>query len=163
LAGVNLVLAFAVLILTPARPLWPAQTILSKLAAQHPAAHLLSRAQTVYSVYAGRSDPLADVRALLPPDIKVVGFIGDADDCDLSFWLPLDSRRVEQFLLGDPPEAIRARNVQCLVLGGFNLKTHNMTLGGWLQKSGAELIASTNATLKVSEGPQPWYVVRFKP
>lgn len=159
----NLVLAFAVLILTPARPLWPAQTILSRLAAQHPSPHLLSRAQKVYSVYAGRSDPLAGVRALLPPDIRVVGFIGDADDCDLSFWLPLGSRRVEQFLLSDPPEAIRERNVEYVVLGGYNLKTHNMTLGGWLQKSGAQLVATTNATLKISEGPQPWYVARFNP
>jgi hypothetical protein len=37
-----------------------------------------------------------------------------------------------------------------------------MTLDTWLQKTGAELVASTNATLKVSEGPQPWHVVRFK-
>jgi hypothetical protein len=38
-----------------------------------------------------------------------------------------------------------------------------MTLDAWLQKTGAELVAGTNATLKVSEGRQPWFVVRFKP
>src|SRR5215469_15015753 len=48
LVYVNLILAFAVLILTPPRPLWPAQTLLSHLAARHPDSRLLSRAQKVY-------------------------------------------------------------------------------------------------------------------
>ncbi|HTX21913.1 MAG TPA: hypothetical protein VMD27_08680 [Candidatus Aquilonibacter sp.] len=155
-------LAFVVLAMSPDRPLWPAQTILSKLAARHPNSSMLSRALTVYSTYSHRSDPLAGVRALLPPDIRVVGFIGDADDCDISLWLPLGSRHVEHFLLSDPPEEIRARNIQYVVLGGYNLKAHEMTLDDWLQKSGAQLVASTNATLKISEGPQSWFVVRFK-
>jgi hypothetical protein len=37
-----------------------------------------------------------------------------------------------------------------------------MILDAWLQSSGAELVATTNATLKVTEGLQPWYVVRFR-
>ena len=76
LTGGVLLLALVVLILTPDRPLWPAQTILSRLAARHPDRHLISRALNVYDVYAKRSDPLADVRPLLPPNLKVVGFIG---------------------------------------------------------------------------------------
>jgi hypothetical protein len=162
LTGGVLILAFAVLVLTPDRPLWPAQTILSKLAATHPNQHLISRAREVYAVYAKRSDPLADVRALLRPDVKTVGFIGAEDDSDISLWLPLGSRRVEHFLLSDPPERFRQEHVEFVVMGGLNLQLRRMTLDDWLQKSGAELVASTNATLKVSEGPQAWYVVRFK-
>ena len=109
LAGGVLILAFVVLILTPDRPLWPAQTILSRLAARHPDQHLISRALDVYTVYAKRSDPLADVRDLLPKDVQTVGFIGAEDDCDISLWLPLGSRRVEHFRLSDPPEQIPAR------------------------------------------------------
>jgi hypothetical protein len=163
LTGGVLILAFVVLILTPDRPLWPAQTILSGLAARHPNQHLISRALDVYTVYAKRSDPLADVRALLPPDVKAVGFIGAEDDCDISLWLPLGSRRVEHFLLSDPPERFRERKIQYVAVGGLNLQLRGTTLDAWLQKSGAELVASTNATLKVSEGPQAWHVVRFKP
>jgi hypothetical protein len=162
LAGGVMVLAVAVLACVPGRPLWPAQTILSKAVAAHPQQRLLVRAQKVYSVYAGRSDPLADVRALLPGNIKVVGFMGTEDDIDISLWWPFGERRVEHFFLTDPPEQIR-QHVQCVVLGGFNLKEHNTTLDAWLQSSGAELVATTNAMLKVAEGPQPWYVVRFKP
>jgi|SRR5882724_3166452 len=159
----NLILAFAVLILTPDRPLWPAKTILSKAAAQHPNSHSLSRALDVYSIYSHRADPLADVRKLLPPNVKTIGFIGDADDCDISLWLPLGQRTVEHFLLDDPPEKIRESKIEYVVIGGYNLKSQNVSLDDWLQKSGAELVSSTNATLKVSEGPQPWFLVRFKP
>jgi len=154
-------LALVVLVLTPDRPLWPAKTILSETLARHPDQRLIARALKVYTVYSERSDPLAGVRALLPPDIKVVGFIGTADDCDISLWRPFGVRRVEHFFLADPPEQIRQR-VQYVVVGGFNLKEHNTILDAWLQQSGAELVVTTNATLKVAEGLQPWYIVRFK-
>jgi hypothetical protein len=98
---------------------------------------------------------------LLPPEIKTVGFIGTEDDTDISLWQPIGERRVEHFLLTDPPEQVRQR-VQYVVVGGFNLQLRRTTLEAWLEQSGAELVATTNATLKVSEGVQPWYVVRFK-
>jgi hypothetical protein len=162
LVGGGLVLALVVLVLSPDRPLWPAKTILSRASSRHPDQRLLARALKVYTVYSGRSDALAGVRVLLPPDIKVVGFIGTKDDCDISLWRPLGERRVEHFFLTDPPEQIR-QHVQYVVVGGFNLKENDTTLDAWLQFSGAELLATTNATLKVAEGLQPWYVVRFKP
>jgi hypothetical protein len=69
--------------------------------------------------------------------------------------------------LDDSPDEIRKRcaesNINCLVIGDYNLKSHGLTIDDWLKKSGAELAGTTNATLKVSEGPQSWFVVRFKP
>jgi hypothetical protein len=162
MVGGVLFLALVVLIVSPDRPLWPAKTILSKALARHPDQRSAARALKVYTVYSERSDPLAGVRALVPPDIRVVGFIGTEDDCDISLWRPFGERRVEHFFLTDPPAQIR-QHVQYVVLGGYNLKEHQTTLDAWLQSSGAELVATTNATLKVAEGPQPWYVVRFKP
>jgi hypothetical protein len=64
--------------------------------------------------------------------------------------------------LSDPPETIRRSDVQYIVIGGFNLFQNNATIAGWLQKSDAELLGSAAATLKVSEGPQPWFVARLK-
>jgi hypothetical protein len=162
LASGVLVLAFVVLIVSADRPLWPAKTILSNLHEKHPGQRLIARALKVYTVYSERSDPLAGVRALLPTEIKTIGFIGTDDDTDISLWRPFDGRRVEHFFLTDPPEQIR-QQVEYVAVGGFNLKRNNTTLEEWLQQSGAELFATTNATLKVGEGPQPWYVVRFKP
>ena len=162
LAGATLVLAFVVLVLSPDRPLWPAKTILSGLVAQHPDQPARARALKVYTVYSERNDALAGVREFLPPDLKVVGFIGDADDCDISLWRPFGSRRVEHFLLTDPPAQIRQR-VQYVVIGGFNLQTHGQTIDNWLQAADAGLVGITNVTLKISEGSQPWHVVKFKP
>ena len=52
--------------------------------------------------------------------------------------------------------------VQYAVVGGFNLKNQGMTIDDWIQRNNAELVGTTNATLKVGEGAQPWFVVRFK-
>jgi len=162
LTGAVLVLALVVLVLSPDRVLWPAETILSKLVEQHPDKPALGRALKVYSVYAQRNDALAGVRDLLPPETKVVGFIGTEDDCDISLWRPFFSRRVEHFLLSDSPEFMRQR-AQIVVVGGYLLQMHNQTIDNWLNAAHAELIGSTNAMLKLTEGAQPWYVVRFKP
>jgi hypothetical protein len=161
LVGGVLALALVVLVLSPDRPLWPAKTILSRAHAQHPDQRLIARALEVYTVYSERSDPLADVRALLPTEIKTIGFIGTEDDTDISFWRPYGRRRVEHFFLSDTPDQIRQR-VQYVVVSGFNLQEHNVNLKTWLQRNDAELVATTNATVKIAEGPQPWYVVKFK-
>jgi len=157
-----ILMAFAVLVTTPPRPLWPAQTILSAALKSKPGQPLLTRALKVYSVYAIRSDPLAQLRSMLPPGLNVVGFVGTADDIDISLWRPYFTRRVEHILLSDTPEQIRGRGIQYAVVSGLNLKEQNVALDSWLQQVNATLIATTNATVKVTDGPQPWYIVRFK-
>jgi hypothetical protein len=155
-------LAVAVAVVVPGRPLWPAQTILSASVAAHPGQPLLARAARVYAVYGGRSDPLAQVRALLPADVKVVGFMGTPDDIDISLWRPYGTRRVEHFLVKDSAEQIRARGIHYAVVSGLNLEETGTTLEAWLAKSNAELVATTNAVVKVSDGPRLWHIVRFK-
>jgi hypothetical protein len=159
-AGVVL-LAVPVVVQVPGRPLWPAQTILSRLTAWKPGQRLLQRALTVYSVYNLRSDPLANVRALLPPGLKVVGFMGTADDIDISLWRPFGSRRVEHIPLSESPEQIRQRQIQFAVVGEVNLLENNTTLAEWQKRTGAELVATATATTTVFQGPRHWYVVRF--
>jgi len=158
----HLTLALAVVVLTPDRPLWPAKTILSASVKWDPDSPGTKRAWNVYSVYARRADPLADVRALLPPGVKKVGFVAGPDDCDISLWLPLGSRAVEHFSLADGPERFRSADVAYAVVGGHYLSAQQVAWDDWARRMGVELVASTNATLKVQEGPQPWYVVRFK-
>jgi hypothetical protein len=160
-AGV-LALALAALVVNPSRPLWPAQTVLSRLAAAHPGNPQLLRAQTVYAVYARRSDPLAVVRQWFPRGLKVIGFMGTDDDLDISLWKPYGSRHVEPFLVEDSPEKIRDLGIEYAVVSGLDLDARGTTLADWLQKSGAQLLNTTTATMTVSQGPQTWYFVRFK-
>ncbi len=161
-SGLVMLLAFVVLILTPPRPLWPAQTLLAAALRSHPGQPLLARALKVYSVYAIRSDPLAPLRPLLPLDYKVIGFLGTPDDIDISLWRPYGTRRVEHILIEDSTEFIRSKGIDYAVVSGLNFAEKKTTLGDWLAQSGAELIATTNLTLKVTDGPQAWHVVRFR-
>jgi len=48
-----------------------------------------------------------------------------------------------------------------VVVSGLQLHENKITLADWLAKSGADLVVTTNLTVKVSDGPQPWHVVRF--
>jgi hypothetical protein len=156
-----LLLALPVVITTPGRPLWPARTILSKLLALKPDQRFIARALNVYTVYGERSDPLANVRALLPPGLTIVGFMGSSDDIDISLWRPFFERRVEHILLSDTATQIRQRHIRYAVVGGGNLAENGTTLAAWLERARAELVATTTATLTVTQGPQSWYIVRF--
>jgi hypothetical protein len=158
-----LVLALPVVMTIPGRPLWPAQTILSRLVARKPSQRQIARALEVYTVYGNRWDSLAEVREMLPKGLAVVGFLGHADDVDISLWRPFFSRRVEHILLEDTPEQIRQRHIQYAVVNGGYLATAGVPLDAWLQRTGAELLGKVIVTQTVINGPQPWYVVRLKP
>jgi hypothetical protein len=173
LAGAVVCLTLPILVVSPARPLWPAQSILGRLAKARPDSRLLQRAYRVYSVYSSRSDPLAQVRDLLPSDLRVIGFLADGDDMDISLWRPFFSRRVHHILWDDSAEAVRSRGIEYAVVGGAylqwldtpgqagNASDEPRLLHPWLTRMNAEILSTTTVTLKVSEGPQPWYVVKF--
>jgi hypothetical protein len=156
-----LLLALPVLVLTPGRPLWPAQTILKKLLAVKPGQRSIARALAVYSVYDVRSDPLANVRALLPNGLSVVGFMESGDDIDISLWRPFGTRRVEHILPSDSLEQIRQRHIQYAVVSEAPLLDEQTTLAAWQAKTGAETVATVIATTTVALGPRPWHLVRF--
>ena len=162
LAWAVFLVAFAVLIVTPARPLWPAKTILTKAVAAQPDNRLLARALKTYSVYSIRSDPLAEIRAQLPPDLKLVGFLGGPDDLDISLWRPYGSRQVAQFARGAPPEEIHARKIKYAVVSGLLFDLEGDSFDEWLVKTRAEVLATATVTIAVSAGPQRWFLVRFK-
>ena len=162
LVGVVLMFAFIVVIVVPDRPLWPAKTILATLHKEHPDQRLINRALKVYTVYSERWDALAGVRALLPPGLKVVGFLGGEDDCDISLWRPFGARRVEHFQLTDSAAQIKAR-AEYVVFSETSMAGHGVTFADWLQKTGALPVASTNALLKINGGEQSWQLVRFEP
>jgi hypothetical protein len=158
----SLVLAVAVVAMIPGRPLWPARTILSKVLSVKPGQRLAARALDVYTVYGNRWDPLAAVRERLPQGLKVVGFMGTGDDMDISLWRPFLTRRVEHILPEDTAEQVRQRGIQYAVVSGYKLGLDHTTLAAWLARMHAELLATVTATVTVTQGPQEYYVVRFR-
>lgn len=154
------ILAVVAVVLTPARPLWPARTVLSQLGAagSNPA---FQRIRNVYLIYAERHDPLAQARTALPPGCPVVGFVGASDDPEISLWRPYGSRRVEDILPGDPAAQIRGRQIQYALVSEVFLRAQQQKIEAWLQEHHATLVTSFSVTTEVSVGPSPWYVVRF--
>jgi hypothetical protein len=162
LAGLAFLMAFAVLILTPPRPLWPAQTILRQVVAWRPESQLLNRALTTYTTYSTRNDPHASLRAKLPAHIRTIGFLGTADDLDISFWRPFGTRRVARIALEETAAQIRQRNIEYAVVSGLHFELLNQSLDDWLTQTRAEIVATDTLAVSVQTGPRPWYVVRFK-
>jgi len=161
------IVAFVILIVTPARPLWPAQTILTRAVEAKPDSRFLKRALTTYKVYSMRSDPLPELRASLPKDLKLVGFLGTPDDLDISFWRPYLSRQVAQISASEAADQLRKRKLTHAIVSGAGIEwyTHdstNLTLETWLAEARAEVLTNTTTTVTVSAGPKPWYLVRFK-
>jgi len=105
---------------------------------------------------------LSQVREMLPPGLARVGFMADGDDIDISLWRPFGKRYVAHLVVTDGREFIRKQDIEYAVVGGANLAFHHVELAKWLESTDAELVASTNAILKVTEGVQPWYLVRFR-
>jgi hypothetical protein len=163
LAGCVLLLAFPVVMLMPARPLWPARTVLARLHEIKPGWRLAGRSLDVYSVYAERADPLASARQLLPKGITVVGFLAGNADLDISLWRPFGSRRVAHILFTDSQSDILARHIQYAVVAESALAGHGASLQSWAQQNGAQVVAQTTARMQVSDAPQAWYLVEFAP
>jgi hypothetical protein len=157
-----LILAFAVVISTPPRPLWPAKTVLSNMAERKPENRAISRALGVYAVYRERPNPMPQVLGLLPQDITLVGFLGTPDDIDISLWRPLGKRTVKHLLLTDSGDEIRQRGIRYAVVSEFCLREKQMDPAEWRKRANAELIANLTVTQKLAEGPQVWEVVRFR-
>lgn len=167
LTWLALLTAFFVVMVTPARPLWPAKTVLTWAVRAQPENRLFQRALTTYSVFSTRSDPLPELRAQLPKDLKVVGFLGTPDDLDISFWRPYLSRQVAQISASETATQLRQRKLTHAIVSGAGIEwskyaNTNLTLASWLQETRAEVLTNFTTTITVSAGPQSWYLVKFK-
>src|SRR5439155_2633400 len=99
------------LVVNPARPLFPTNVLTSMLRRFHAPASLVDRADRVYSVYRHRYDALAPARRLTPADARTIGMV-TYDDPETSMWRPYGSRRVVHVRIDDSPEYLRTQGVR---------------------------------------------------
>jgi hypothetical protein len=149
------------LVVSPARPLFPAQTIFGKIAAHASNSKLLARMKEVYLVYGNRNDGFAPARDALPPDLKILGLI-TFDDPETSLWRPFGSRRTEHICPGDTAADLKARGVEYILLREQALgQWFNCSLDDWLEKMNAQVIKKIPLNLRASSGPLDWYLVKL--
>lgn len=162
LAYLGFALAALLLIATPPRPLWPAQTILRAIGADSSTSPVLRRIWTVYSVYGMRADGFAPVRAILPPDLKVLGFVS-FDDPETSLWRPFGARRIIHVCHHDDVALLRREGINYVLVSEYIVTQHQgSTLSEWLTRFDAEVVTSLDLTLRATRGPSRWHLVRLR-
>lgn len=162
--GALAVFALGALLLAvnPARPLWPATTVLRALGAESSPHPLVRRAWTVYSTYQHRPRAFDPVLRVLPADANPLGFIG-FDDLETPLWRPFGSRRIVHVRQADTADELRRRGV-CYVLAGEETfhGRYNESLPELLRRLDAEVVVSIPLQLRAARGPVQWYLLKVR-
>ena len=154
-------MAAGLLIISPARPLFPASAILGKLAPRDTGSQILVRLREVYSVYSRRNDAFASARDELPPGLKVLGMI-TYDDPETSLWRPFGARRIEHVCPGDTAADLKARGIEYILLHQEVFERwFDRPLDVWLEKMNARVVQKIPLDLRASRGPRDWYLVKL--
>jgi hypothetical protein len=146
------------LVISPPRPLWPANTVLSKINAS---GTLTKRALSVYGTYAKRPESFAPLLDKLPSDLHTVGLVS-FDDPETSLWKPFGSRRILHVLGNETTADLRKRGLQYVLLNSEFLNSHSgITVDSWVSSHQAELVCLVPLALKASREPVTWAVVKI--
>jgi hypothetical protein len=148
-----LVFAMAALlvIISPARPLFPVNIFLRAIppaAAQRP---FLARIETVYTVYRDRHDAFAPVRVVWPSDLKVLGLIA-FDSPETSLWRPFGSRRVVHVCPGLEYILVRTE--------GFE-QWFGCSPDVWVQRMQGRVVQKIPMAQRAADGTREWYWVKL--
>ncbi|HEV7868884.1 MAG TPA: hypothetical protein VGO90_14450 [Chthoniobacteraceae bacterium] len=149
------------LILTPARPLWPALSVLRSLERRFPESNVLRRGLDVYQIYAARWDNLAAMRGYLPPDAKVVGFLSTVDDSQTSLWRPFGSRRVQEVIEAAPEaRTVHVLRGSVLIASARGIRDQfGQEPDAFSRAIRGQVIGRERVSIKASVGPEDWYAI----
>lgn len=162
--GVAVLVALSILpavILSPARPLWPARTVLAALAQSAPGNAAIQRAQTVYSVYAKRDDFLAPLKAQIPTGARALGMIPTTNDLEGTLWKPYGTRKVIEVLTPSPtdPSLADLRGSAIITSQRALEERFHLTPEAYATAIHGKIIASAMITQKVARGLEEWVVI----
>jgi len=155
-------LGAVLVVLAPARPLWPAGSVLERLRQAKPSSPLIARAQKVYAVYGERNDAFAPVRPLLPAGTTVLGLI-TYDDPETSLWRPFGSRRLVHVTAGDTAAQLRRKGITFVLVKPDCLdRFFHRTLAEWVAQVDGEVLQKIPLTLRAAEGSADWFLVKLR-
>jgi hypothetical protein len=155
--------AALLLIVSPPRPLWPAKTILTKLAQKESPSPLVQRALTVYSVYGMRSDGFKPVRERLPSDANPLGFVA-TDEVETSLWKPFGSRRILHVKATDTRAQLQERGIRYVLVSTETWeRLGKQSLESWFADLGADVVETFTPRLRAGKEPFIWYLIRLRP
>jgi hypothetical protein len=146
-----------ILIMQPARPLFPVELVIQTLPKEGAIGRLSSRIMTVYRTYQVRADVLAPVRDLIPSSVREIGFIGTEDDPEPSLWRPFGHRTVHDIV--HPLDAASLPDFVALSESWLTEQA-GQPVEHWAKVVGMEEVGCAKITLKVQVGVETWCVYR---
>ncbi len=159
--GAVMAAAALLLVISPQRPLWPANAILSATDAEHSSNHLLQRAAKVYSVYGGRADSFAPVLAVLPPAANPLGLV-TFDEPEAALWRPFGARRILHISKDDSLEFVQHQGIRYALVSEEFLAHHAHTdAAGWLARYQAERVAEFMLPIHAGKEPEAWLLAKL--
>jgi hypothetical protein len=153
-------LAAGLLIISPARPLFPAGVLLAKLQSGHSNSNLAARVEEVYSVYRDRNHAFAPTLAILPPGTTTLGFI-TYDDPEASLWQPYGSRHVVCVKRDDTAAWLKAQGVQYILAKSTLFGDRFPDFNAWAKRMNAAIVRRIPLNLRAGIGPVQWYLIEL--
>ena len=153
------VLAALVLVISPARPLWPAEWFFQHYWPRLKSSPLAQRAWDAYEAKGKRSEVFAPLIAALPRDALVLGYSAD-DFSETSLWKPFGSRRILHVKRTDSAEAMRQRGIRYLLV---TIDPAREPWSHWLQRMEAKELQTATLKMWGSLPPFVWHLVDLNP
>ena len=152
-------LAAIVLVLSPARPLWPSGWFFRHYGPRLASSQLARRAMETYEAKGSRAEVFAPMLAALPDRMTVLGFSA-ADFPETSLWKPFGTRRILHLKLGDSAETTRQRGIRFALV---SLPPSGETWPEWRQRMNARELKTMDLKMWGSLPPFEWHLVELQP
>jgi hypothetical protein len=159
-AFIVFIIAALLLIISPARPLFPVGTVLNNIKASHSDSKFWARVEEVYSVYRDRNHAFAPTLRTLPPGLKILGFI-TYDDPETSLWHPFGSRQIIHVCPGDSATYLKGEGVEYILAKPSLFGTQFPEFNNWLASVNARLAQKIQLNLRAESGASDWYLIEL--
>jgi len=150
-----------VLILTPARPLFPRGLMVKFAQKLSLPSSLNERIFNVYETYGRRARAFSPLLTAVPPDTRVLGYTGGVA-LEAALWKPYGDRSI----IFVPPSDLLV-NPQCphpelVIASAYTIKkTTGLDPLEWINKTGASILAEKEIIFLVRNGPELFYLLKL--
>jgi hypothetical protein len=151
--------AFVPVILSPARPLFPAMTISRFMTRGAVPTALVERYNKVYTVYASRPNAFAPLLQEVPNSEEALGILPGGNDPIASIWRPFGKRKITDLAPKDSIEKIKGKGIHYVIVSEDLLSPNHLNISDLEEKWSAHLISEKSLTLRIQRGPQVWYLL----
>ena len=159
IAAAAMASSLVLVIITPSRPLWPAQWFFSTFTSQNPSP-AMTRAAAGFSVYAERADALGNLRDALPTDATLVGLLNFASGPELPLWKPYLQRQVRHIRPGESITGLTQMGMAHVILNTKDFQNHmGITPEEWLAAQEGTILKRQSIRMLVKEPPSEWWTI----